>query len=135
MDYIALSLKLQSISRTIKNLLLRLSLQLENCRVQCYDGAGTMAGWKTDVATTLLWKEARPLSTHCYSHALNLAVRECVKANHILHDTLNTIKEMTKLIKKSSKCESIFHKVESITCDSPGYAPPGGLFMRLLFHI
>ena len=37
----------EHISRTILDIMLRLSLQLNNCRGQCYDGANTMAGCKT----------------------------------------------------------------------------------------
>ena len=111
----------QNIFHTIEDILLRLSLQLENCRGQCYDGASSMAGCKTGVATTLLRKEPRALYTHCYGHALNLAVQESVKANCILRDTLDTVEEMTKLIKKSPKREAIFLKVKNdIACESPG---------------
>lgn len=87
-----------SITHAIKDILLRLSLQLENCRGQRYDGANSMAGCRTGVATTLLQKEPRALYTHGYGHALNLSVQESVKANVILRDTLDT-EEMTKLIK------------------------------------
>ena len=111
----------QSITHTIQDILLRLSLQLENCRGQCYDGASAMAGCRTGVATTLLHKEPRALYTHCYGHALNLAVQDSVKANSVLRDTLDTVQEMTKLIKKSPKREAIFHKVkDDIACESPG---------------
>ena len=111
----------QSITHTIQDLLLRLSLQLENCRGQCYDGASAMAGCRTGVATTLLQKEPRALYTHCYGHALNLAVQDAVKANPVLRDTLDTVEEMTKLIKKSPKRKVIFHKVkDDIVCESPG---------------
>lgn len=111
----------QSITRTIEDILLPLSLQLENCRGQCYDGANAMAGCRTGVATTLLQKEPRALYTHCYGHALNLSVQESVKANVLLRDTLDTVEEMTKLIKKSPKRESIFQKVKNdIACESPG---------------
>ena len=111
----------QCITKTIKDVLLRLSLQLENCRGQCYDSASAMAGCKTGVATTVLKKEPRALYTHCYGHVLNLAVQDSVKANHILQDTLDTVEEMTKLIKKSPKREAIFQKVKNdITCESPG---------------
>ena len=95
------SISADSIIRTIEDILLRLSLSLQNCRGQCYDGASSMAGCKTGVSTTILQKEHRALYTHCYGHALNLAVQDAVKANVILRDTLDTIEEMTKLIKKS----------------------------------
>ena len=68
------SISADSIIRTIEDILLRLSLSLQNCRGQCYDGASSMAGCKTGVSTTILQKE---------------------------HRALYTIEEMTKLIKKS----------------------------------
>lgn len=69
----------------------------------------------------LLRKEPRALYTHCYGHALNIAVQESVKANHILRDTLDTVEEMTKLIKKSPKRQAIFLKVkDDIACESSG---------------
>ena len=111
----------QSITHTIQDILLRLSLQFENCRGQCYDGASAMAGCRTGVATTLLQMEPRALYTHCYGHALNLAVKDAVKANSVLRYSLDTVGEMTKLIKKSPKREAIFHKVkDDIVCESPG---------------
>uniref|UniRef100_H3ADC1 DUF4371 domain-containing protein n=1 Tax=Latimeria chalumnae TaxID=7897 RepID=H3ADC1_LATCH len=110
-----------SITNTIEDIMLRMSIQLKDCRGQCYDEASSMAGCKTGVATSLLSKEPRALYTHCYGHALNLAVQETVKKNHILRDTLDTIEEMTKLIKKSPKRETIFKKVkEEIALASPG---------------
>uniref|UniRef100_H3A771 DUF4371 domain-containing protein n=1 Tax=Latimeria chalumnae TaxID=7897 RepID=H3A771_LATCH len=99
-----------SITNTIEGIMLRMSIQLKDCRGQCYDGASSMAGCKTGVVTSLLSKEPRALYTHCYGHALNLAVQETVKKNHILRDTLDTIEEMMKLIKKSPKRETIFNK-------------------------
>ena len=74
----------QSITHTIEDILLRLSLQLVNCRGQCYDRASAMAGCRTGVATTILERESRALYTHCCGHALNLAVQDTVKSNHIL---------------------------------------------------
>ena len=72
-----------------------------------------MAGCKTYVSNTILQNEHRALYTHCHGHALNLAVQDAVKANVILRDTLDTtsIEEMTKLIKKSSRGQVIFEKV------------------------
>ena len=97
----------QAITYTIQDILLRLSLQLEKCRGQCYDGASAMAGCKTGVATKLLQKEPHALYTHCYGHAVNLAVQDAVKTNSVLRDTLDTVEEMRKLIKKSPKLSYI----------------------------
>ena len=61
-----------------------------------------MAGCKTGVATTILRKEQRALYTHCYGHALNLAVQDSVKANVILRDTLDTYQRNDKADQKIS---------------------------------
>ncbi len=67
-----------------------------------------MSGSKSGVATVLLSKEPRALYTHCYGHALNLAVQDMVKDNKILRDTLDSVEEMTKLIKKIAKVSGTF---------------------------
>ena len=87
-------------------------------RGQCYNGTSAMAVCKTGVATTLLLKGATSSLHHYYGHTLNLAVQESVKANHILRETLDTVEEMTKLIKKLPKHETIlFQKVKNdIAC-------------------
>ena len=73
------------------------------------------------VSTKLLAKERRALYTHCYGHSLNLAVQDAVKANPIIRDALDTIEEMSKLIKKSPRRQVIFQKVKNdIALDSPG---------------
>lgn len=41
----------------IQDILLRLSLQMSSCRGQCYDCAGSMAGCRTGVATTIEQQE------------------------------------------------------------------------------
>ena len=81
----------ENITRVIQDVPLRLSLQMSNCRGQCYDGAGSMAGCRTGVATTIQQQEPRALYTHCYGHALNLAVQDYVKNNSILRDALDTV--------------------------------------------
>ena len=53
----------------------------------------------TGVTTALCAKEPRALYSHCYGHALNLAIQDTVRGNSILGNTLDTVEEMTKLIK------------------------------------
>ena len=73
------------------------------------------------LATAILSKEPCALYSHCYGHALNLAVQDMMKGNKILRDTLDTVEEMTKLIKKSPKRQAIFKKIQhEITYESPG---------------
>lgn len=46
-----------SIIATIKDILLRLNLRIDNCRGQCYDGASSMSGVKSGVATRIMQME------------------------------------------------------------------------------
>ena len=47
----------EDITRVIQDTFLRLSLQMSSCCGQCYDSAGSMAGCRTGVATTLQQQE------------------------------------------------------------------------------
>ena len=87
----------------IKDTLLKMQLKMETCRGQCYDGASSMSGAKQGVAKVLLDEEPRALYTHCYGHALNLAVGDCVKQGKLMKDALDVVIEVSKLIKKSEK--------------------------------
>ena len=110
-----------SIVSTVRDILLRLNLRINNCRGQCYDGASSMSGSKSGVAKRILDLEPRALYTHCYGHALNLATQDALKGIKVMEDTLDTVYEITKLKKKSPKHDSIFKKYkDDISTDSPG---------------
>ena len=57
--------------------------------------------------------------THCYSHALNLATQDTLKGIKILEDTLDTVYEITKLIKRSPKRDMKNIK-DDFAMESPG---------------
>ena len=115
------SLSADTIVSTVQDILLRLNLRIDNCRGQCYDGASSMSGSKSGVATRLLALEPRALYTHCYGHALNLAAQDALKSVKVMADALDTVYEITKLIKKSPKRDIIFKKFkDDISTDSPG---------------
>lgn len=106
---------------TIQDILLRLNLSINNCRGQCYDGASNMSGVRSSVVTRLAVLEPRSLYTHCYGHALNLAVQDAIKGTKVMPDTLSTVYEITKLIKKSPKRDAIFNKLkDELSEGSPG---------------
>ncbi|KAL5463626.1 hypothetical protein EMCRGX_G032541 [Ephydatia muelleri] len=56
-----------------------------NCRGQCYDGAANMAGSRTGTANNRQVEE-RAIFTHCYGHALNLAVADVVKESRMIDE-------------------------------------------------
>ncbi|KAI6656107.1 Zinc finger MYM-type protein 1-like [Oopsacas minuta] len=106
---------------TIQDILLRLNIRIDHCRGQCYDGAYNMSGVRSGVATQLIRLESRALYTHCYGHALNLATQDALKGVKIMKDALDTVFEITKLIKKSPKRDIIFQRFkDDVTIASPG---------------
>ena len=68
-----------TISNVLKDILLRYNLHINKLRGQCYDGAASMSGSKSGVATRFKEENEKRLFTHCYGHALNLAVGDAIK--------------------------------------------------------
>ena len=106
----------------LRDVLTRMSLSINNCRGQCYDGANNMSGIRSGVATQILKEEERALFTHCYGHALNLAVSDTVRKVKLLHDTLDTTSEISKLLKYSPKRDTMFEKLKKeLAPETPGF--------------
>lgn len=57
-----------------------------------------MAGAKKGVAKVLCEKEPRALFTHCYGHALNPTIGDCVKQCKVLRSALEVVYEISKLL-------------------------------------
>lgn len=107
----------ETIVSTVKDILLRLNLTFEECRGQCYDSASNMSGSKSGVATRIM---SEALYSHCYGHSLNLACQDGIKNIKLLENTLDTVYEITKLI-KHSKRDVIFKKIkDEVTLGAPG---------------
>ena len=81
-----------------------------------------MVGCKKGVATQLARKEKRAVLTHCYGHALNLAVGDSMKQSKVCKDALDTAFEISKLIRYSPKQNAAFDriKVENLTEEHVG---------------
>ena len=105
---------------SIKDALLRINVQLLQCRGQCYDGASNMSGCRNGVATQILREEKRALYTHCFGHALNLAVADTIKQSKICQDAMGTAFEITKLIKFSLKRNAAFDRIKAESASGVG---------------
>lgn len=71
----------ESITRTIKDVLLRSSLDISDMRGQTYDGESVLQGEMSGVA-----KPIKALSIHCTDHSLNLILQEAAsKCNIVLY--------------------------------------------------
>ena len=107
--------------QVIKDFLLRSNLSISKLRGQCYDGAASMCGSRNGVATQILKEETRALYTHCYGHSLNQACSETIKQNKIIRNSLDSALEITKLVKKSPRRESILQELkQKLSLQFPG---------------
>ena len=79
--------KADAIVKVILDTIQRMGLKIENARGQCYDGASTMSGAKNGgrCSKIKLLNDAA-LYTHCYGHALDLAVNDCIRNTKDLND-------------------------------------------------
>ena len=100
------------ITAVLKDILLHMNLNLSNCRGQCYDGASNMSGRRSGVAVQLSAEEPRAIYTHCYGHALILAVADTIKQNKLLRDALDITSEISKLLKYSPRRDSLFEPLK-----------------------
>ena len=118
-DFIGLyevgSITADSLVRTIKDVLIRMKVKLSDCRGQCYDGASNMSGSRNGVATQIMAEEKRAVYTHCYGHALNLAVGDAIKQSKVCRDALETAFEISKLVKFSPKRNAAFDRIKADT--------------------
>ena len=81
-----------------------------------------MAGAKKGVAANIASKEPRAVHTHCYGHALNLAVGDTVKRSKVMRDSLDTVFEKSKLIKDSPRRDTILEQLKrEMAPDTPGF--------------
>ena len=111
----------ESIVKAILDVFVQLSLPIHKVRGQCYDGCATMAGKKAGVAARMSELEPRALFTHCFGHALNLAVSDTVKLSPIMKDCLDCCYEIVKLVKFSPKREAMLKQLkEESGADTPG---------------
>ena len=81
-----------------------------------------MKGGNTGVAKQLLDEELRTLYTHCYGHALNLAVGGAVKDCKVMKDALDTTYEVSKIVKYSPKRNTVLQNLkETLALDTTAF--------------
>ena len=62
------SIKADNLVQVLKDAMLRMTLPLNKCRGQCYDGAANMCAAKNGAASQIRSEESRAIFTHCFGH-------------------------------------------------------------------
>ena len=99
-----------TITHVLKDLLIRCDLSVCTCRGQAYDGAADMQGRRKGVATQIRRENPAALPVHCFAHSLKLCLQDAGRQIPLLRDTLDTVREIGKLIKYSPKRTHLFNQ-------------------------
>ena len=74
-DFISLhkvnSIVASELVAVLKDTVLRMNLNIRNCRGQCYDGASNMTGVRNGISAQISAEESLAVFVHCYGHGLN----------------------------------------------------------------
>ena len=93
--------------------LVRINVNIQHARGQCYDGAATKAEEKTGVATQIKTINGKCLYTHCYGRTSNVAVADAIKSVQCIINSLDTVREIGKLVRKSSQRNTKLDKIRA----------------------
>ena len=100
--------KADTLYTLITDILTRCSLPLCMCQGQAYDGASSMQGKRSGLATKIRGDVPSTLPVHCLGHCLNLCLQDAGRKLPCLRDALDLVREIVKLIKHSLKQSHLF---------------------------
>ena len=86
-----------------------LSLNIEDCRGQGYDGAGAVVGHINGLSAHILRLNRKAIYTHCYSHRLNLVICHACSVP-IVKNIMTQVKELSSFFNNSQNRQIIFEK-------------------------
>ena len=89
-----LGLSGKALAETVLNGITNLTLDIQNCRGQGYDGASSVSGYINGLSAQILRINEKAIYTHCHSHQLNLVVAASCNIQ-IVRNVLDQIKELS----------------------------------------
>ena len=92
----------EALSTEIKNFIQSVSLRMEECRGQGYDGAGNMAGKLSGVAARILQTYEKAVYVHCGSHILNLCVASSCRIE-VICNMMDDVRAVSDFFNNSPK--------------------------------
>lgn len=102
----------ECITAAIIDVLTRCNLDLSHCRGQAYDGAATMSGAYSGVATRVSVHEPRAFYVHCSAHNLNLCLQDVCKNSEPVKAALDFTAEVVNIIRISPKRLVAFETIQ-----------------------
>ena len=101
----------ETLTVLVKDAMCRYSLSLSDCRRQAYDGAANLSGSLSGVQVQISREYPKALYIHCFGHSLNLAVQDASRTLNVIRNTLDTVLELSNLIRFSPKRKALLARV------------------------
>ena len=101
-----LGLSGKALAETVLNGIANLTLDIQNCRGQGYDGASSVSGYINGLSAQILRINEKAIYTHCHSHRLNLVVATSCNIQ-IVRNVLDQIKELSYFFNYSEPRQKI----------------------------
>ena len=84
----------ETLTKLLKDCLIRHQIPLAHCRGQAYDGAVNMSGFINGVATRIQEEEPTALYVHCLAHNINLCLQKVGKQINVVREALDLTMEL-----------------------------------------
>ena len=101
------NIRSDTIVLAMKDAFTRFNLPFSDLRGQTYDGASNMLGKKSGVAAQIRLLQPKAVESHCQGHSLSLSLKDTTKASRLLGNVMETVAEITTLVKYSPKREQL----------------------------
>ena len=88
----------------------RYGLSLLDCRGQACDGAANLSGRLSGVQARISREYPKALYIHCFCHSLNLAVQDAPRGITVVRTALDTLLELSNLIRYSPKRKALLER-------------------------
>ena len=92
----------RAIKNVITNAVADLGLNMNDCRGQCYDGAGNMAGRLNGASTLIKEDYNKAIYFHCMNHRLNLCIADTC-SYQLVRDMMATVRKLSEFFNNSPK--------------------------------
>lgn len=103
-----LNTRAATIFSAIKDILIRCTLPIVQCRGQAFDGASNMSGTKNGVQELVKQENSKALYVHCLAHSLNLCLKDVTNSCVLIRNVMDTL---VQLIRFSPKRLSLFDSI------------------------
>jgi len=116
--------KSKTIFCAIKDILIRCSFPLAQCRGQALDGAANMSGIRNGIQALVKSESPQALYVHCLAHSLNLCLKDVTNSCDMVRNVMNFIFDLVQLIRFYPKRLALFDTLRrELTLNSSDTTP------------